>query len=247
MMRYIYDGSFAGLLTVMYELFHNRLTPGLIAASDRFEPGLFLDYQMVTTDQALADIVSRGIEEKISHEALKHVFYAYLSEIEGYELAVYQYLKLGFRHGANVDRLITNDWVSKVHKAEQKTTWEKHRVLGILRFRALKDEVYYASLEPDHNILCLIAPHFASRLADQNWVIHDHKREIAAIYDQNEWIITPLPKPAKLEYSDDELLYQALWQKFFETIGIEERKNLDLQRQHVPRRYWKHMVEKLGV
>lgn len=247
MMRYVYDGTYEGLLTVMYELFHNRITPGLIAASQRFEPGLFNDYSLVITEQTLADKVAQGIQDKISAEALKYVFSAYLSEIDGIELAVYHYLKLGFRYGAAVDRHLTDEWVRKVHQAQQKVAKERHLFQGILRFRLLEGQVYYASMEPDHNILCLLAPHFVLRLADQNWMIHDVKRQIAAVYDQHEWLVTTVAKPEQLRFAEEELFYQALWKKFFETIAIEERQNLDLQRKLVPARYWKHMVEKLGL
>lgn len=247
MMRFVYDGTYEGLLTVMYELFHNRLTPGSIAASDRFQAGLFTDYLQIESDQALADKVAQGIEEKISAEALKHVFYAYLSEIEGIELAVYHYLKLGFRYGAAVDRHLTDEWVRKIHHARQRVAKEAHLLLGILRFRLLEGNVYYASMEPDHNVLCLIAPHFVARLADQNWMVHDVKREIAAVYDQHEWLVTKVTKPAQLHLAEEEVHYQELWKKFFQTIAIEERQNLDLQRRLVPARYWKHMVEKLGL
>jgi probable DNA metabolism protein len=43
--------------------------------------------------------------------------------------------------------------------------------------------------------------------------------------------------------SDREMFYQALWKSYFKNIAIGERKNPRLQRQFIPRRYWKNLVE----
>jgi probable DNA metabolism protein len=109
----------------------------------------------------------------------------------------------------------------------------------------LQGEIYYAPVEPDHNILCLVAPHFASRLADQNWIIHDLKRGMAVVYNQTEWVITPVDSAELIQYSQEEEVYQALWQRFFEQIAIQHRTNPELQRRLMPARYWRHLVEKV--
>ncbi|ETI99568.1 MAG: hypothetical protein Q611_LSC00264G0001, partial [Leuconostoc sp. DORA_2] len=37
--------------------------------------------------------------------------------------------------------------------------------------------------------------------------------------------------------------YSSLWKCYFKSTTIEERKNLRLQRQMMPKRYWKHIFE----
>lgn len=246
MRHYIYDGTFEGLLTAIYEVFHRRELPGAISTRERYQPNLLCEELHIETNLEHAEKVSEGIREKISREALKNVFYAYLSEIEQIEIALCHYLKLGFKVGDRVDRYLADDWVKKIHLARQKTSFECHRMLGLLRFRQLQGNVYYATMEPDHNIVCLIAPHFASRLADQNWIIHDLKRNLAVIYDQKEWMLTPVTAPPEIHLSTEEVIYQSLWQEFFDTIAIEDRVNPRLQRHNMPARYWKHLVEKVG-
>ena len=44
-------------------------------------------------------------------------------------------------------------------------------------------------------------------------------------------------------YDESETLYQALWKQYMTSVNIAARKNLRLQVQHMPRRYWKHMPE----
>ena len=45
-------------------------------------------------------------------------------------------------------------------------------------------------------------------------------------------------------YDEDEELYQTLWKQYFESVNIKARKNMKLHIQHVPKRYWKNLVEK---
>jgi len=42
---------------------------------------------------------------------------------------------------------------------------------------------------------------------------------------------------------EGEEFYQKLWKSYFTHINIQERKNLKLQRQHMPRRFWKYLPE----
>ena len=44
-------------------------------------------------------------------------------------------------------------------------------------------------------------------------------------------------------YSPEELEYQKLWCKFFDSIAVEARKNLKLQNQNLPKRFQQDIVE----
>ncbi len=50
-------------------------------------------------------------------------------------------------------------------------------------FELLQDEMYFAKIEPDFNVLPLIQKHFKDRYADQKWMIFDLKRNFGIIYD----------------------------------------------------------------
>ena len=36
---------------------------------------------------------------------------------------------------------------------------------------------------------------------------------------------------------------EKLWKEFFNTIGIKERKNLKCQKNFMPKKYWKNIIE----
>jgi len=52
-------------------------------------------------------------------------------------------------------------------------------------------------------------------------------------------------KPAlQTIYDEKEDLYQSLWQTYFNSVNIKARKNMKLHIQHMPKRYWKYLIEK---
>ena len=248
MLVYVYDGCFEGLLTAVYEAYSRRERPDHILSAQGLAMNLFDQYQEIFTDPVKCNKIVEAIRLKISEEALERVTQVYLADISDPGTLVYQYLRLGFQLGSAVDNHLHEDCVLSVHKISRKVGFEVHRFEGLLRFVRTGWGIYYAKLEPDHNIVSQLAPHFASRLSDQDWIIHDTRRGIAAMYNQREWIITDqvpaqLVSPSSDGAGDSEEFFQALWREYFQNIAIAERKNIKLQKNHMPSRYWKNLTE----
>lgn len=246
MIIYLYDGSFEGLLTAIYEAYYGQEKPEQILTQQEYQPDLFSRPLIIQSDAEKASKVYNAIEQKISQEALGHIFYVFLSELPGVSTLIYRYLQLGWRLGGDINGHLAVEPVREVLKISQRVGIERHRMLGLLRFQKINWQrgLYYAPFEPDYNIVGLIAPHFSRRLADQNWIIHDVKRKLAAFYNQREWVIGELSYPGQLDWEDSEALYQELWQEYFAKIAVEGRTNGKLQRQFMPVRYWRHLIEK---
>ena len=241
---YTYDGSFEGFLTCIYESYYRKDNPVEIISCFEYEPTLISNQVIIETDIIKADKVVNAIIEKISSDALQNIFDVFLSNVPGSDTTLYAYIKLGFKLGGKTDMHLHNDIVLNVHKIKRKVIIETHNMLGFIRFKQVASNLFYSSIEPDHNILSLISPHFAERLSAESWIIHDLSREIASLYKDGKWIITSLKKEAaSLLLNDDGFYYETLWQEFFRTIAIEERKNPRLQARLMPRRYWKHLTE----
>jgi probable DNA metabolism protein len=241
---YLYDGSFEGLMTAIYETYYSADKPEKIICSQEYEPQLIYNVKNIISNSEKSDRVIEAIKTKISLDSLQRIFHVYLSSISDSDTLIYNYIRLGFRLGNKLDMHLHNDIVLKMHKIQRKVTIESHNMLGFIRFKEIKPNLYYSSIEPDHNIISLLAPHFSRRLPSENWIIHDIKREIAAIYNCSEWVITPLinNKMQQLDNNGNNH-YELLWKEYFNTLAIEERKNLKLQCRMMPRRYWKHLTE----
>jgi probable DNA metabolism protein len=244
MINYIYDGSFEGLLTCVYEAYYRRENPQGILPKEAPQLNMLDENIYIESNNEKYIRVSSSIIEKISPEALDYIYYAYLSEIEGSGKMILEYIRQGFKVGNSINNILTDDRVLTIHKLSRRVGGEQHRMLGLLRFKYLGEDIYYAQIEPDYNILSLIAPHFSRRMKDQKWIIHDVKRNIAAVYDLNAWVLTDLSLDKLPNINQEEEFYQVLWKQYFKSIAISERENLRLQMQHMPKKYWKHLIEK---
>ena len=184
------------------------------------------------------------IKENICVSAFENLYYLYLSEETDAHDLMTKYIKLGFKMGAIVEGYRTEKDIDTVMKICRKVRLEKHRFLGFIRFIKTKKELYYAKFEPDHNILPLITPHFANRFKDEYFMIHDLKRNIAAVYNKSKWMITDMPNEVEFLLIEEEADYERLWKIFYESVFIKSRKNLKQQKGYMPTRYWKHLTEK---
>lgn len=246
MINYIYDGTFEGLLTAIYDSYYEREVPNKIVTRESIENNFLISERYIETDKSKSDKVYDSVVIKISKQSLENVFYAFLSEAEDCEVHIYNYLKLGWKIGPNVDSYLTDDRVLHIHNLRRKVAREKHLMLGLIRFRAINEDLYYAPIEPEYNVLVLLAPHFVTRNPSQSFIIHDVKRNLGAVYNQKEWVITDISLKKDITYSDEEVFYQSLWKEYHKTIAIKNRINPKLQKRNMPMKYWKYLIEKEG-
>lgn len=244
---YNYDGSFYGLLTCIYHIYYDRVEPLNICVkiNESVEQHNFLYESInITTSSEKALKVYNSIAEKISNQALSQVYEAYLSSVEGKELIIYNYIKLGYKVGSNIYAYHYMSEVSEFRKIIIKVTKEVHNFCGFIRFE-LRGNFYYAIYAPDHNITELLVPHFVERFSDQNFIIHDIKRNVAAIYDTKDYFLTSFTNEElqALNSKTKEDPFEQLWKEYFVNMAIEERKNSKQQKRLMPTRYWKHMLE----
>ncbi|MCB2292252.1 TIGR03915 family putative DNA repair protein [Clostridium algoriphilum] len=241
MLRFIYDGSFDGFLSVIYNCYYNKI-PKSIEREDSYNLDMLFEDDFIITDTVESNKVSKAIVEKISKVTLIHVYKSFLSETQGIELKLLEYIQMGFRLGSKINDYLTNEIVNEIQRYSNKVGTEAHRFLGLVRFQEFKG-ILYAPIEPTYNIVELIGNHFKERLTNENWIIHDVKRKIGIVYENNEWILRDL-KFEKLEsHEAEELFYQNLWKVFHKSVSIKERSNEKLQMQNMPKKYWNNLIE----
>ncbi|MDY0269194.1 TIGR03915 family putative DNA repair protein [Trichloromonas sp.] len=243
-MIFRYDGSYAGLLTVLQRLFARRETPDDIVRHESEQADLFAEVFPSNTEPELAARLNATIREHLGTETAANLRDAFLSDQPGIEMALYRYLRLGWRVRRELDRHLTDPEVATVHRAAQRTRHEAHRFKGLLRFRETDDGLLYAPFRPAADILAHLAAHFAIRLGDRRWLIHDVRRDLGALYDGRHWAIGALRLETAPTFSAEEDEWQELWRTFFHHIAIPERANPRLQKRFMPMKYWEFLVEK---
>ena len=250
----LYDGSFGGWLTTVFEVYERKLAEVRIVKSGAAMPDVFGHSLDVFTDEGKAKRVWAGLSKKLSTEGTERIFSTYLSELPGAEDYLLSFARYMFGSVDNVEEDYGHPAILWVTQTARKVWREKHRMEAFVRFQELKDGLFYGLVEPDHNVLPLIAPHFKSRYADQDWLIYDGRRRYGIHHQKTSGVVqevffseedAPTSNIVAAEsLNTHEELFQALWRDYFRSTGIPARVNLKLHIRHIPLRYWKHLTEK---
>ncbi|GHT60127.1 DNA metabolism protein [Bacteroidia bacterium] len=252
MLYFIYDNTFDGLLTCVFDAFNRREFPEKIVGENIQLP-LFTESFQVITDETKSDRVLKALRGKISKSALDMLFIDYLSELEGIEMILFRYIRKTLISKFSIEMNFADPDVLELSKIYRKVTREEERVRQFVRFQKTADGVFFAIMDPIYNVLPLSVRFFQNRFADQPWIIYDVRRKYGLYYDLKS-VETVQFDPLDVSFEtgklsagkldDYESAFQDLWKDYLKAITIQERKNLRLQRQFMPKRFWKYLVEK---
>lgn len=240
---YLYDGTFDGLLTIVFECYCKKTLPKSIYKASNYEQNFLDNIITIETDYEKSQRVFYGIEKNICKQALYNSYYAFLCEEKDKEINLLKYICTGFDTGPEINNMLTLSYVFKVINMKKRAFGENHRLKGLLRFQEIGENLYYSSIHPDNNILEPLGQHFIRRFPTQNFFIHDKIRNLCFIYNCKEYQIIDSTNIKIPNISENEQKYQELWKLFFNTISIKERNNPKCQRQFMPKKYWKDLIE----
>lgn len=247
----IYDGSFDGLFTAVFEVFEYHYKDVEITGREKFfQENIFAEIHEVITQTDKSDRVLKKLEQHIGKQGIHQLLKVFLSDDPESEILILSAVKQSIQHpGENILGNFADPDILKISKICKSVDRERHRMTAFVRFEKMKDGIFFAKIDPDFNVLPLIRKHFENRYQDQKWMIYDLRRNYGILYDlENCDFFYPEKKPDFNQYQqkfhDEEKNYQTLWQRYFTKTNIEERKNLKLHIQHVPKRYWKYLTEK---
>ncbi|MDR0547694.1 MAG: TIGR03915 family putative DNA repair protein [Dysgonamonadaceae bacterium] len=252
MLYYLYDNTFEGLLTAVFDLYFRKESPQRICGEATAVP-LFTETHTVVTDIEKASRVLQGLKKKISRPAINMLYVCYLSEIENIELTILRYIQKALASEISIETNFADDDVLELSKIYKKVSREAERMRMFVRFQKTADGVFFAVMEPAYNVLPLCVDFFQDRYADQQWLIYDIRRQFGLFYDLQtvETVNFETPpdwlrhgKINREQQDESETAFQDLWKEYLSAITIRERKNLKLQRQFMPKRFWKYLTEK---
>lgn len=243
---YQYDGTFDGILYLVKMLLEKEIVPEGITREEQQEASLFSEVIYVDTNWQEAKAFGEYLKEALGKWPLSYIYYGNLAEEENVGLWIYEYIKFGLeKAGKNLNRFMTREEVARIQRLRDKVQREKHRLLGLVRFRKLLSGIYYSEISPDHRVLSLLGSHFSSRLPNERWMIHDVKREWALLGQDHQYQLLPLKKEDFSIESDDWI--EDLWRQYYGHVAIVERKNARAQKNFMPRRYWEYLTEEPGM
>ncbi len=253
MVTLVYDGTFDGWLTAVFEVYEYKFRDPLIVTEARFQPNVFAAKHGVITSDEKAERVWKSLKQKMSHNAQNQLYHSFLCEEEGFENTLLHYVQYTFSANRTVEHDYSHRAVLQVKQTAHKVHRERHRMEAFIRFQLTQDQLYYAVIQPDYNVLPLLETHFRKRYADQKWMIYDVHRKYGLFYDLRSVTQVSVSfnegdgMDISASYDENEPLYQSLWQQYFQSVNIQARKNMKLHIKHMPKRYWKYLTEKKPV
>lgn len=250
---YVYDGTYYGFLCCIFECFEMKEWHAVPVSESVHQSSFFDSQRIITTDASKAERVLNGLQQRIGKSRMSDFFRVFLSEDARALTAAFRLLVALFRGNGNILENYGNDDVLYVAQTLKKVSRERHRMKAFIRFSKSSDGLFFALVEPDFNVLPLIASFFARRYADQNWLIYDVKRNYGIYYDKLTVVEVQLDINVRKQFETTQVKvaadernahFEQLWKQYFKSTNIEERRNMKLHMQHVPKRYWKYLVEK---
>lgn len=251
---YTYDGSIDGFFCVVFHAFQSRIPPADILSLVSNNQIPIGDITDVVTCHRQAARVRKGIVARSDEKNLRLVQVAHLAETRQTDMLLYRYLvRLFEKPGQSYYRNMLDPLVYDLVQAARRVKKEVHRFHGFVRFQQTRDNMYVAAIDPDNNIVRLLAPHFTSRFPHRKWLIYDVRRKYGIFHDTSELMEVKLEGHAfeldsgyigKNARAVSEDLYRELWQTYYDSVNIKERKNSRQMRAFMPKRYWKYLPEK---
>lgn len=250
-MIFVCEDSMEGIFTAVYEgwLWCVRGKTVEISVKEPECPEFFTTVIPVPSDSEKAGKVLRTVRDKLGFAVYEAVCYTAVSVHPDKGTLVFRVLWQALS-GRRCDRRVMENLadpdVNQVSRLRIKVWHELHRYYGFVRFREIGGSVLYSRITPENDVLEMLAPHFADRFPNENWMIYDEGRKKVLLHPKGG--SCSIQKGAVLQAEKDGALteteeYEELWKSFCRSITIQERKNPRLQQQLLPLKFRSNMPE----
>ncbi|PZP14398.1 MAG: DNA metabolism protein [Aliarcobacter butzleri] len=237
----VYDGTFEGFLSLVYEVYYKKLKPIKIYKTLPNEM-IFEEIFEIETLQENTIKVLNAIKTKFPKELIQRILNIFMCDSKEFELYLLEYIIIGFKEVKQLYN-INNSCVFYLNDLEKELFRNVHKLTGFIRFEELEDGILYAKVESKFDVAYFLGKHFLKRFNNQNFIIHDLNRKLAFVKMQNDFSVQEVAFFDEPNYSSNEQKFQKLWKSFFNAVTIKERLKPKLQKQLVPLLYRTYMSE----
>ena len=250
----LYDGSFNGFLTCIFTAFEQKINVVDIQRKSQVQKGLFTETQTILTQVYKAKRVWNGISER-SNNAMKNIYFAFLSETAGIEQLLYSYIQKIVEKGSPNHIDLADDMVFRINHLANMVSKKKNQMEAYMKFKVSTDGVHFIIVEPEFDILPLVSKHFRSNFSDRQWVIYDIKRNYGLYFDLHTIQLMSLDsKDIKANAGAFNNLIPTrtisvieLWNTYFTNNSIKSLISNKLHTHQLPKRQRKYQEDKEAV
>lgn len=242
-MKYIYEDTIEGLFS------------GIFVGYKNIENAHF--YPKSTENSFLSDEIiietSKKYYKRVKDSIVKNFGFNFLNSIKtafrSYDLekgtAIARVVKGKYIYG-NVYLQGSTEEAVKFNQIIKNVYYENHSYKGLLRFKVIKGDYFYSEIEPKNDILDLLTFHFRNRMPKEKFIILDKNRNKCSIYSGGETSYFDVDS-MYIDKGSKDNFFEQCWLEFYNAIKIDERENLKLMQNNMPKRYWKYLPERTGI
>ncbi len=118
----IYDDSFEGLLTSIYDAFYSKHEiDGIYGLSQYNAPLLLGEIRNIETDLNKFEKVRNSIINKIDLLCFQKIYMVYLSNVEDKGMVIFKYLKIAFKYKKNIHAFLHIDIVRQIDEIKKES------------------------------------------------------------------------------------------------------------------------------
>ena len=148
---FIYDKTFEGLLTAVFDAYFRKTFPDMLLSEGDVLPLFYDESFTVHTDEEKSGRVWRGLQKKLSVSALSSITWCWLSELPEVDMLLFRYIRKAIDAPRSIETNFGDPDVLELAKIWKKVDWERLRMLQFVRFQKAADGTFFAAFEPRHN------------------------------------------------------------------------------------------------
>ena len=250
----LYDGSFNGFLTCIFTAFEQNINVVDIQRKSQVQKGLFTETQIILTQVHKAKRVWNGISQR-SNNAMKNIYFAFLSETAGIEQLLYSYIQKIIAKGSPNHVDLSDDLVFRINHLANIVSKKKNQMEAFMKFKVSIDGVHFIIIEPEFDILPLVTKHFRSNFSDRQWIIYDIRRNYGLYFNLHTIQLMSLDSkdlianggPLKNLNQTSSISDIELWNTYFTNNSIKSLISNKLHTHQLPKRRRKYHEDKEAV
>ena len=241
------EDSLEGIFTAIYDAFVHKnqmeqpYTDNISIAPGEGCMSLFAREIVVETDARKVERTVYSIQTRLGYSVYDTLLRALCHFDEERATTVLGYLVRAFAKGHDISDYLSDPYVMRVMELSRKVENERQKFYGFLRFRDV-GTVLVAQVEPKCNLVPLMMDHFTDRFPNENFMIYDERRKIAAVHEAfHSCVLTAGGELDLKHYGED--AFEGLWKQYVSSMEIVQRHNERCQNTMMPKWYRKYMFE----
>ncbi|QBA64103.1 TIGR03915 family putative DNA repair protein [Muriicola soli] len=173
---YLYDGSFNGFLTLLFEVRYHGLRPMEIHKLNEQQEALFPQPNYIATRLKDAKTFWNSLRGQ-NYSALKALYFAFLSEEENIEIQLYHFFCAWQKLNTKEKSMAAEISHKEVYQLAASVEKEKRAIEIRLVHSDFPGTSMVKRIKPKYNVLPLISRYFRTRFREEDWLIYDVKRK----------------------------------------------------------------------